>query len=123
MTVDANAPVLVVEAHEGTVRILRSLLEQLGYADVDAACDGREALSKMKARRYGLVISEAAMEPMTGRELLASVRGDDALKTTPFLIMTAEARSGAVLSKDAPCIAKPFNARALQQKIETLQAA
>ena len=47
MTVDANAPVLVVEAHEGTVRILRSLLEQLGYADVDAACDGQEALGKM----------------------------------------------------------------------------
>lgn len=123
MTVDAGAPVLVVEAHEGTVGILRGLLGQLGYADVDAACDGPEALSKMKSRRYGLVISEAAMEPMTGRELLRSVRQDEALKATPFLIMTAEPRSGAVLAKEAPCIAKPFNARALQQKIETLQAA
>lgn len=118
MSADTTAPVLVVEGHEGMTRIVRGLLEQIGFADVDAATDGREALSKMKARQYALVISGAAMEPMTGRELLRSVRGDEGLRKTPFLLMTTKATTD-----ETPCIVRPFNARTLQQKIEGLLAA
>ncbi|MFO0316757.1 MAG: response regulator, partial [Hyphomonadaceae bacterium] len=65
MAVDMNAPVLVVDDYQTMVRIIRNLLKQLGFENVDEAADGREALEKMKKTKYGLVISDWNMEPMT----------------------------------------------------------
>ena len=76
MALDPTMPVLVVDDYGTMVRIIRNLLRQLGFADVDDASDGVAALAKMRAKRYGLVISDWNMEPMTGYDLLRQVRAD-----------------------------------------------
>jgi len=68
MALDLNMPILVVDDYKTMIRIIRNLLKQLGFDDVDEASDGTEALGKMKERKYGLVISDWNMEPMTGYE-------------------------------------------------------
>ncbi|MGI9387679.1 MAG: response regulator, partial [Methyloligellaceae bacterium] len=93
MSVDLSMPVLVVDDYKTMVRIIRNLLKQLGFSDVDDAADGAEALGKMHQRKYGLVISDWNMEPMTGYELLKEVRGDDGLNRTPFIMVTAESKT------------------------------
>ena len=66
MALDPSMPVLVVDDYSTMVRIIRNLLHQLGFSDVDDANDGAAALAKMRAKRYGLVISDWNMEPMSG---------------------------------------------------------
>ena len=80
MALDPSMPVLVVDDYSTMVRIIRNLLRQLGFADVDDANDGAAALAKMHAKRYGLVISDWNMEPMTGYDLLRQVRADPGLQ-------------------------------------------
>src|ERR1700732_2427862 len=92
MAVDLSMPVLVVDDYSTMVRIIRNLLRQLGFADVDDARDGAPPLHKMRAKRYGLVISDWNMEPMTGFELLREVRADPHLEQTPFIMVTAESK-------------------------------
>ena len=124
MAVDMNAPVLVVDDYQTMVRIIRNLLKQLGFENVDEAADGREALEKMKVKKYGLVISDWNMEPMTGYELLREVRGDELLKPTPFIMVTAESKTENVIAaKKAGVnnyIVKPFNAQTLKAKIASV---
>ncbi|MBS9479331.1 response regulator [Ancylobacter radicis] len=124
MAVDLSMPVLVVDDYKTMVRIIRNLLKQIGFEDVDEAADGTEALSKLKERQYGLVISDWNMEPMTGYELLKQVRDDSALNALPFIMVTAEAKSENVIAaKKAGVnnyIVKPFNAQTLKSKIETV---
>ena len=76
MGVDHSMPILVVDDYGTMIRIIRNLLRQLGFEDVDDAPDGSIALSKMNFKRYSLVISDWNMEPMTGYELLKQVRAD-----------------------------------------------
>ena len=124
MAVDMNAPVLVVDDYQTMIRIIRNLLKQLGFENVDEAADGREALDKMKAKKYGLVISDWNMEPMTGYELLREVRSDEILKPTPFIMVTAESKTENVIAaKKAGVnnyIVKPFNAQTLKAKIASV---
>lgn len=91
MAVDLSMPVLVVDDYKTMIRIIRNLLKQLGFENVEDAADGQEALEKMKNadQKFGLVISDWNMEPMTGYELLREVRADDGLKATPFIMVTA----------------------------------
>ena len=93
MALDFNMPVLVVDDYRTMVRIIRNFLNQLGFADVDGASDGSAALKMMHEKDYGLVISDWNMEPMTGYELLREVRADDHLSRTPFIVVTAGAKS------------------------------
>ena len=124
MAVDLSMPVLVVDDYKTMVRIIRNLLKQIGFEDVDEASDGVEALSKLKERQYGLVISDWNMEPMTGYELLKQVRDDTNLSALPFIMVTAEAKSENVIAaKKAGVnnyIVKPFNAQTLKSKIDTV---
>jgi two-component system chemotaxis response regulator CheY len=83
MALDPATPVLVVDDYATMVRIIRNLLKQIGFDDVDDANDGSTALAKMHAKRYGLVISDWNMEPMTGFDLLREVRADPELGATP----------------------------------------
>ena len=76
MAVDLSMPVLIVDDYNTMIRIIRNLLRQLGFEHVDDAHDGAAALEKMRRRRYGLVISDWNMEPMTGYDLLQRVRAD-----------------------------------------------
>ncbi|MFM9856914.1 chemotaxis response regulator CheY [Pseudoxanthobacter sp. M-2] len=124
MSLDPSMPILVVDDYKTMIRIIRNLLKQLGFEDVDEAADGTEALGKMKERGYGLVISDWNMEPMTGYELLQRVRSDDALSAIPFIMVTAEAKSENVIAAKkagvSNYIVKPFNAQTLKGKIESV---
>ncbi len=126
MAVDPSMPILVVDDYNTMIRIIRNLLRQLGYEDVDDAADGASALSKMRDKRYGLVISDWNMEPMTGYDLLKEIRGDPNLAGTPFIMVTAESKTDHVIAaKKAGVdnyIVKPFNAQTLKSKIETVFA-
>ena len=121
MAVDLSMPILIVDDYATMIRILRNLLGQLGFANVDDATDGSGALTKLRARKYGLVISDWNMEPMTGYDLLREMRADPALARTPFIMVTAESKTENVIAaKKAGVnnyIVKPFNAQTLQHKI------
>jgi two-component system chemotaxis response regulator CheY len=124
MSADISMPILIVDDYKTMIRIIRNLLKQLGFEDVDEAADGSEALNKMRGRRYGLVISDWNMEPMTGYELLKEVRADPTLGKTPFIMVTAESKTENVIAaKKAGVnnyIVKPFNAATLKTKIEAV---
>ena len=124
MSVDLSMPILVVDDYNTMIRIIRNLLKQLGFEDIDDANDGTAALTKMRGKRYGLVISDWNMEPMTGYELLKEVRADPGLSKTPFIMVTAESKTENVIAaKKAGVnnyIVKPFNAQTLQSKIEAV---
>jgi two-component system chemotaxis response regulator CheY len=114
--------VLIVDDYKTMLRIIRNLLKQIGFNNVEEATDGVEALSKLRASTFGLVISDWNMAPMTGLELLQAVRADAKLKTVPFIMITAESKTeNVVAAKQAGVsnyIVKPFNAETLQGKIE-----
>jgi two-component system chemotaxis response regulator CheY len=126
MAIDMSMPILVVDDYNTMIRIIRNLLKQLGFEDVDDASDGSAALSKMREKKYGLVISDWNMEPMTGYELLKEVRADPGLNKTPFIMVTAESKTENVIAaKKAGVnnyIVKPFNAQTLKTKIEAVFA-
>jgi two-component system chemotaxis response regulator CheY len=127
MAFDTSMPILVVDDYNTMVRIIRNLLRQLGFTDVDDAADGSAALEKMQDRKYGLVISDWNMEPMTGYELLKQVRANPQTAATPFIMITAESKTeNVVAAKQAGAnnyIIKPFNAETLKHKIEAVFAA
>ena len=125
MAVDMAMPILVVDDYKTMIRIIRNLLKQLGFNNVDEAADGQEALQKMQGgSRFGLVISDWNMEPMTGYELLKSVRSDDKLKGTPFIMITAESKTENVIAAKRAgvnnYIVKPFNAATLKAKMTSV---
>ena len=124
MAVDLSMPILVVDDYNTMIRIIRNLLRQLGFENVDDASDGSAALSCMRAKKYGLIISDWNMEPMTGYDLLKEVRADPGLKTTPFIMVTAESKTENVIAAKkagvSNYIVKPFNAETLKSKIEAV---
>lgn len=127
MAVDMAMPILVVDDYGTMIRIIRNLLRQIGFQDVDDAQDGSIALNKMQKKKYGLVISDWNMEPMTGFELLKRVRSDPGLNDTRFIMVTAESKTANVIAaKQAGVnhyIVKPFNADILRNKIDAVFAA
>ena len=124
MAFDLSMPILVVDDYATMIRIIRNLLKQLGFVNVDEAGDGSAALNMMRQKNYGLVISDWNMEPMTGFELLREVRADDQLSRTPFIMVTAESKTENVIAaKKAGVnnyIVKPFNAATLKAKIDAV---
>jgi two-component system chemotaxis response regulator CheY len=124
MAIDPSMPVLVVDDYGTMIRIIRNLLKQLGFADIDDASDGSAALVKMRTKRYGLVISDWNMEPMTGFDLLREVRADPDLDQTPFIMVTAESKTeNVVAARKAGVnnyVVKPFNVQTLKSKIEAV---
>ena len=124
MAVNLTMPVLIVDDYNTMVRIIRNLLRQLGFEHIDDANDGSEALAKMEQRKYGLVISDWNMEPMTGYDLLREVRASPELSQTPFIMITAESKTENVIAAKkagvSNYIVKPFNAATLKTKMEAV---
>ncbi|HEY4252060.1 MAG TPA: chemotaxis response regulator CheY [Roseomonas sp.] len=122
MALDKSINVLIVDDYRTMLRIIRNLLKQLEFDNVDEATDGQEALSKLRAGNFGLVISDWNMAPMTGLDLLKEVRADQRLRSTPFIMITAESKTENVIAAKAAgvsnYIVKPFNAETLREKIE-----
>ena len=122
MAIDKSMSVLIVDDYKTMLRIIRNLLKQIDFPNVDEASDGAEALGKLRSNTYGLVISDWNMQPMTGLQLLQEVRADGKLKTMPFIMITAESKVENVIAAKAAgvsnYIVKPFNAETLREKIE-----
>ena len=124
MAVDLNMKVLVVDDYRTMVRIIRNLLKQLNFNNVDEASDGSAALRKLREGKFGLVVSDWNMSPMNGLQLLKEVRSDDKLRDLPFIMVTAENKTENVIkAKQAGVsnyIVKPFNAATLKSKISSV---
>ncbi|PHS78742.1 MAG: two-component system response regulator [Rhodospirillaceae bacterium] len=123
MAVDMSMKVLVVDDYKTMLRIMRNLLRQLGFENVEDAIDGTKALEVLRGSPdpFGLIISDWNMEPMTGIELLRHVRADEKFQKIPFIMVTAESKSENVIAaKEAGVsnyIVKPFNAGTLKAKM------
>jgi two-component system chemotaxis response regulator CheY len=124
MPADSSMPILVVDDYQTMVRIIRNLLKQIGYENVDEAANGQAALEMIQNKRYGLVISDWNMEPMTGFELLQRVRSDQARADVPFIMVTAESKTDNVVAARKAgvnnYIVKPFNAAMLKAKMDAI---
>ncbi len=123
---DKTTNILIVDDYKTMLRIIRNLLRQIDFHNVDEATDGAEALIKLRTGNYGLIISDWNMQPMTGLQLLQEVRADARLKHIPFIMVTAESKAeNVVAAKQAGVsnyIVKPFNAETLREKIEKVLA-
>lgn len=124
MACDFKMPILVVDDYQTMVRIIRNLLKQIGFENVDDASNGEAALQKIREKRYALIISDWNMEPMTGFQLLQKVREDRASADVPFIMVTAESKTDNVvaarLAGVSHYIVKPFNAATLKGKIDAV---
>lgn len=122
MAGEPKPPVLVVDDYQTMVRIIRNLLKQIGFLDVDEANDGAAALDRIRQRDYGLIISDWHMEPMTGYELLRTVRAAD--RDKPFIMVTSETDahkvSAAKTAGVSNYVVKPFGAATLKANIEAV---
>lgn len=124
MAVDKKLPIMIVDDYATMLRIMKNLLRQLDFENVEEATDGSTALSKLKLGNYGLVISDWNMQPVTGLDLLKQVRADAQLKHLPFIMVTAESKTeNVVAAKQAGVsnyIVKPFTADTLKAKMESV---
>lgn len=116
--------ILVVDDFSTMRRIIKNLLKQLGYSNVDEAEDGNQALARLKSEKYEFIVSDWNMPNMTGLELLQAVRADGSLKDIKFLMVTAEAQQenviAAVQAGVNNYIVKPFTADTLKEKIDKI---
>lgn len=121
MPADPNMKILVVDDMVTMRRIVKNILKQLGFANVEEAENGQEALQKLRVDNYGFVVSDWNMPVMTGIDMLRAIRADEKLRTTPVLMVTAEAQQSnlveAVQAGVSNYIVKPFTAETLQEKI------
>lgn len=125
MAVNKEMKVLVVDDYKTMRRIIRNLLKQIGFNNIEEAEDGSQALQVLRAQGpFGLIISDWNMEPMTGFQLLQEVRKDETLKKTPFIMVTAESKpENVIAAKQAGVsnyIVKPFNGETLKTKMSSV---
>ena len=124
MIADPMMPILVVDDYQTMVKIIRNLLKQIGFENVDDAANGEEAFEKIKAKSYDLIISDWNMEPMTGFQLLQKVRAEKDRADIPFIMITAESKTDNVIAARkagvSHYIVKPFNAVTLKAKIDSV---
>lgn len=123
-SLDKNMPILIVDDFSTMRRIVKSCLKQLGFNNFAEAADGKQALDKLQAGEFKLVVSDWNMPNMMGIDLLKAVRADARLKAMPFLMVTAEAQKDNILEAAkagvSNYIIKPFDADTLRQKMEAI---
>lgn len=121
MPADPNMKILVVDDMSTMRRIVKNILKQLGFANMEEAENGQEALAKLRADTYGFVVSDWNMPVMAGIEMLRAIRSDEKLKHIPVLMVTAEAQKEnlieAIQAGVNNYIVKPFTAEVMQEKI------
>jgi two-component system, chemotaxis family, chemotaxis protein CheY len=121
---DPRMRFLVVDDFSTMRRIVRNLLKELGFTNVDEAEDGVVALQKLKSGTFDFIVSDWNMPNMTGIELLRAVRGDAALKHLPVLMVTAEAKKENIVEAAQAgangYIVKPFTAATLDEKLNKI---
>lgn len=118
---DTNLRFLVVDDFSTMRRIVRNLLKELGFTNVDEAEDGVVALNKLRSEKFDFVVSDWNMPNMTGIDLLRSIRTDAALKHLPVLMVTAEAKKENIIEAAkagaSGYVVKPFTAATLDEKL------
>ena len=118
---DPKTKFLVVDDFSTMRRIVRNLLKELGYSNVDEAEDGAMALSKLKNEHFDFVISDWNMPVMNGLDMLKSIRADPALSKLPVLMVTAEAKKENIIAAAQAgangYVVKPFTAATLDEKL------
>lgn len=121
MAIDMDIKILIVDDYQTMRRVLKNLLRQLNFTNIEEASDGTEALEKLNQSKFDLIISDWNMEPMSGIDLLREVRADGNRSDIPFIMITAEIKSENVIAaKEAGVsnyIVKPFNAETLKTKL------
>jgi two-component system chemotaxis response regulator CheY len=127
MAMKPDMQILVVDDMSTMRRIVKNILKELGFTNIDEAENGSEALTKLKEHPFDLVISDWNMPVMAGIELLRNIRADDGLKHIPVLMVTAEAQKEnlmeAIQAGVSNYIVKPFTADTIKQKLEKIFAA
>ena len=118
---DPKMKFLVVDDFSTMRRIVRNLLKELGYSNVDEAEDGAMALSKLRNEQFDFVISDWNMPVMNGLDMLKSIRADAALAKLPVLMVTAEAKKENIIAAAQAgangYVVKPFTAATLDEKL------
>lgn len=124
MPADPNMKILVVDDMSTMRRIVKNIMKQLGFANVEEAENGQDALDKLRAETFGFVISDWNMPVMTGIDLLRAIRADEKLKAIPVLMVTAEAQKEnlieAIQAGVSNYIVKPFSAEVVQEKMNKI---
>jgi len=123
MPVSRSMPVLVVHDYPTMASIVTTLLRQIGFQEVEGASDDEAALRKLACKRYGLVISDEMAEAVASGRLFEKLRAHPHAAQTPLLMLTAPHGAEAHPPPCAATLAKPFNARTLQTKIDAILAA
>ncbi len=121
MPADPKMKILIVDDMVTMRRIVKNVLKQLGFSNIDEAENGQDGLQKLKAGKYDFVVSDWNMPVMTGIEMLRAIRADQQLKAIPVLMVTAEAQQRnlveAVQAGVSNYIVKPFTAETMQEKL------
>ncbi len=124
MGYNTNMRLLVVDDFSTMRRIIKNILRQLGFTNIEEADDGTTAWEIINKGGIDFVISDWNMPQMTGIELLRKVRASEEFADMPFLMVTAEAQQEnvieAVQAKVSNYIVKPFTAETLKQKIDKI---
>ena len=124
MPADPNMKIVVVDDMSTMRRIVKNILKQLGFNNLEEAENGQEALTKLKADTYGFVVSDWNMPVMMGIDMLRAIRADESLKKIPVLMVTAEAQKEnlmeAVQAGVSNYVVKPFTAETMQDKINKI---
>ncbi len=121
---DKELKFLVVDDFSTMRRIVRNLLKELGFNNIEEAEDGVDALNKLQAGGYGFVISDWNMPNMDGLELLKTIRADGAMSALPVLMVTAEAKKENIIAAAqagaSGYVVKPFTAATLEEKLNKI---
>lgn len=121
---NTNMKFLVVDDFSTMRRIVRNLLKELGFTNVQEAEDGVDALNKLRGEEFEFVVTDWNMPNMTGIELLKSIRADAKLKHLPVLMITAEAKKENIIEAAqagaSGYIVKPFTAATLDEKLKKI---
>ncbi|NOS78037.1 chemotaxis response regulator CheY [Nitrospira lenta] len=124
MPADLNMKILVVDDMSTMRRIVKNILKQLGFSNMEEAENGQEALQKLRAEPFGFVVSDWNMPVMPGIEMLRAIRADEKLKHIPVLMVTAEAQKEnlieAIQAGVNNYVVKPFTAETMQEKINKI---
>ncbi len=124
MAVDKNMNILIVDDYKTIIRIVRGLMSDLGFPNVDDAANGQAALELARSKTYGLILSDWNMQPMTGLELLVALKSDPKTSSIPFIMITAETKTENVVAARkagaSQYVIKPFNLAVLRQKLTSV---
>lgn len=116
--------ILVVDDFSTMRRIVRNLLRDLGFNNIEEADDGNTALPMLRNGKFDFLVTDWNMPGMSGMELLQAIRADENLKSLPILMVTAEAKRDQIVAAAQAgvngYVVKPFTAAVLKDKIEKI---